>query len=64
MDVIVAAADNKFTKAIYSKWESGAQPKAANIEILCEALGVKYEKISLPIEKVPETSKFFAKEVK
>lgn len=64
MDAIVKASGGAFSKAIYSGWESGRQPKDKNKIILCDALGVKYEKISLPLEHVPKDSKFFDEFVK
>lgn len=63
MDAVVAASGKKFTKAIYHGWENGRQPKDANKIALCDALGVKWEKISLPIDKVPPDSKFFRESV-
>jgi len=64
MDEIVKNSNGAFGKGIYSGWENGLQPKDKNKIALCDALGVKYEKISLPLDKVPEDSKFFSIQVK
>lgn len=63
--LIVDLAGNRFTPAALTYWEKGgAEPSQKNVDILCEALGVKYEKISMPIDKVPADSKFFTGKVK
>lgn len=58
---IVAASEGGFTKGAYSMWENGKRkPLDKYKAALVDALGVKYEKISLPMEQIPPDSKFFA----
>lgn len=65
IDTIIKAAAEagyKFTKGAYSQWENGKKrPTDENKMALVKALGVKFEQISLPIDKVPADSKFFAR---
>lgn len=56
---IVAEANKAFSKAMYCKYENGVQPRDAKKIALTKALGVSYQRISLPIDKVPKDSKFF-----
>lgn len=59
MDAIVVASNNAFTKAMYHGYENGRQPRDHNKIALAKALGVPFERISLPLDKVPKDSKFF-----
>lgn len=60
IDAIVAASEGGFTRGAYSLWETGKRkPLDASKAALIKALGVKFEKISLPIDKIPADSKFF-----
>lgn len=53
---IVRASKGAFTKSNYSSWESGRYiPNDANLAALSQALGVRWEDISTPIEMM-ETS--------
>ena len=59
MDAIVAASHKAFSKTMYRNYENGHQPRDRNKLALAQALGVSYEKITLPLDKVPKDSKFF-----
>lgn len=58
---IAAASGGRFTRSAYSMWENGQRKPLDKYKIaLTEALGVRYEKISLPVDQVPKDSNFFA----
>lgn len=64
IDEIVAASGKRFTRSAYSMWENGQRKPLDKYKVaLIEALGVRYEKISLPIDQIPKDSKFFIKSV-